>query len=747
MQLATTHETEEATMLLAYAVGGATDTTLIPKAYTWEGLCDRLMSPRVGNKDGSYYIRGGKLRVNRRADENLQEAELLILDVDSTFDPVTGEISPGGPPLQDVASVLSTFGYTFVAHTSHSARPQDGFWKYRVVFPAKTRTQEELCDCLDYILAQLHGKGVYIADVVEARRWSQPWFLPRVRTEADREHFVAIRNDGLPFDVVAALEWAEARRKADAAIHAAKTAQTPQGSPTAPAASFAAFNDGVGLEGVRDALEGAGYRFGYFDRRQQCYRYMRPGSESKTCGVVVFRGSQGHWCTYSHHGSADPLSGRVHDPFDLIVALQYNGNRSAAARALIPRIEEPSIVERLASRHVAGEARPVSENSAQSSSEPDRVQPAAFLTSEQTKPGKPADKPKRKVELIPWGGLKDEPVRWLVKDILPAASFVAIYGKPGSGKSFVALYLASSVASNLYAFGKETTTGQVVYIAGEGGAGLKRRRDALLRQHDLPDDLPIHFVKAQLNLSTSLDDMEALFAAIREKSLSPSLIIFDTFARIFIGDENSAKDVGACIAILGAIQAEFNCCVCIIHHSAKNNDQTMRGSSALLGAVDTELHCERVGPEGSKERVGSLTITKQKDGEDMLRFGFKLNLVQLSPLDPDATSLALEPITGEQLGKEFTRSKVETKINGYQGQALRALKDAIEESGESPAVAGEHIPSGVKCVPESLWRQYWKQVTTAEAGAQERNAWAHAKKTLSDKRMLGKWGEWCWLTS
>ena len=752
-------------MLLAYAVGGATDTTLIPKSYTWEGLCDRLMSPRVGNKDGSYYIRGGKLKANKRADENLQEAELLILDVDSTFDPVTGEITAGGPPIDDVARVLSQLGYTFVGHTSHSARPQDGFWKYRIVFPAKMRSQEELCDCLDYIIAQLHGEGVYIADVAEARRWSQPWFLPRVRTEEDKAHFRAVRYDGLPFDVVAALEWAQERKKADAAIHAAKQTAQAQQAHSAPqnvpegadksrdgtgSTSFQSFNDSVGLEGVRSALEAAGYRFGYFDRRQQCYRYMRPGSESRTCGVVVFKGSQGHWCTYSHHGSADPLSGRVCDPFDLITTLQYGGDRKAAARALIPRVEEPSIVEQIAARQAAGEARPMTDSAKGNSEQPFNLQPAGVRTSEQSKAGEKTatgEKLKRKIELIPWGGLKDEPVRWLVKDILPAASFVAIYGKPGSGKSFVALYLASAVAGALEAFGKETTSGQVVYVAGEGGAGLKRRRDALIKQHDLPEDLPIHFVKAQLNLSTSLEDMEALFAAIREKSLAPSLVILDTFARIFIGDENSAKDVGACIAILGAIQAEFNCCVCIIHHSAKNNDQTMRGSSALLGAVDTELHCERVGPEGSKERVGSLTITKQKDGEDMLRFGFKLNLVQLSQLDPDATSLALEPITGDQLSKEFTRSKVETNVSGYQGQALKALREAIEAAGTFPSVAGEDIPPGVKCVRESLWRQYWRQKTTADAGAKERNAWADARKALTDKKLFGKWGEWCWLTS
>lgn len=745
MTLTATHETEDATMLLAYATGGATDTELHIKAYTWDGFCARLMSPRVGNKDGSYYIRGGKLRANKRSDENLLEAELLILDADSTFDPVTGEVSPGAPPLHVVADHLKDMGLRFVAHTSHSARPQDGFWKYRIVLPAFLRSSSELGDCLDFIIAQLHGRGIFLADVVEARRWSQPWFLPRVRSEDDREHFVAIANDGLPFDVSAALDWAEGRRQAEAHIHAAKT-RLPSPEPSqghGEASAFGAFNDAASLDWVRDTLEGAGYRFGYFDRRQQCYRYMRPGSESGTCGVVVFRGSQGHWCTYSHHGSADPLSQKVCDPFDLATILRFSGDRKAAARALLPRpAPEPSIVEQISARQVESPARLI--NSASTlldptvnQTEPFIVQPQAGSTSEQSK---------KRINLIPWGELQDVPVKWLVKDILPAASFAAIYGKPGSGKSFAALYLAAGIASGRDTFNKPVTQGSVIYVAAEGGAGMKRRTDALMQQHGFDGNLPIHFVKAQLNLSTSLDDMQALFAAIREKSLNPAAIFLDTFARIFIGDENSAKDVGACIAILGAIQAEFDCTVIIIHHSAKNSQNpTMRGSSALLGAVDTELHCEKVSAETSPDRVGSLTVTKQKDGEDGLRFGFRLHMIQLNPLDPDATSLALEPIHSDALGQAIARKSVEKGPDGYQGQALTALEKAISDAGEVPSVAGTHIPAGTKCVKESLWRQYWKCETTAEVGNKERCAWRDAKLALKDKRLTGNWAEWCWI--
>ena len=733
MTLQTTHATEEDTMLLAYALNGATDVALHVKAYTWEGFCDRLMSPRVGNKDGSYYIRGGKLKAPKRSDENLIEAELLILDADSTFDPVTGEVSSGAPPLPVIAEALARMGITFVAHTSHSARPQDDFWKYRIAIPARLRSPEELNDCLDFLLAQLHGQGIYLSDVVEARRWSQPWFLPRVRTEIDKLHFVAMRHDGLPFDVVAALEWAEGKRKAEAEIHAAKTAPKPR---TEAAESFKAFNDAATLQWVQGVLEGAGYKFGYFERRTQSYRYMRPGSESKTHGVVVFRGSQGHWVTYSHHGSADPLSNRVCDPFDLITALQFGGDRKAAARALLPRLApEPSIVEQIAARQVEGFAQPVT---SAKEPEPFILQPAAQVTSEQTKP-------KRKVELIPWRDLQDVKVRWLVEDVLPAASFAAIYGRPGSYKSFVALNLAACIASGRDAFGKAVEQGPVIYVAGEGGAGLKRRRDAILRHMGLDDDLPIFFVKSQLNLRSSLEDYDALCGAIDAIGVKPVLVIFDTFARIFAGgEENSAKDVGETIVILGAIQERYETAVAIIHHAGKDESKGMRGSSALLGAVDTELECIKISPEDSEDRIGKLTVTKQKDGEDGLIFGYRMETVQLSDIDPAASSLAVVPISeaeAEQAG--VVKNKKKRTITAAHRKVLKALQDAIGQEGEQINMPG--IPAEAKCVRESFWRSVYYSQSPAD-NDNKRKSYNRAKAALWEGGTIGCSGSFVWIS-
>ena len=50
-----------------------------------------------------------------------------------------------------------------------------------------------------------------------------------------------------------------------------------------------------------------------------------------------------------------------------------------------------------------------------------------------------------------------------------------IFGQPASGKSFLAVDLAASIATGRAFQGLKTQKGDVVYIAGEGYRGLKRR--------------------------------------------------------------------------------------------------------------------------------------------------------------------------------------------------------------------------------------------------------------------------------
>jgi hypothetical protein len=723
---------DSTSITLGIATGGATDVKLKPTLFSWESFKNRLRSPRIGDKGGSYYIRGGDLIENKRSDENLRIGELIILDGDSSFDPETGEIVNGAPDLNKVCAALEEMGITFCAHTSHSYVP-DKLWKYRIIIPAKLDSGETLTACVAYLIDSFVARGIHLADVPENHRWSQPWFTSRVRDRAANEEFLFFEHTGAVFDSYGAVLWNDARVLA---AEATAKARAPAAGPVEKSGAIAEFNDSHGLEWVRSELESAGYRFGYFDRAHDAYRYMRPGSSTKTFGLVVFKGSMGHWCTYSHHGSADRLSCKVCDPFQLVAELRYGGDLKAAAAGVLQKVAKPSVVEQLAQR---AEKRNLERE----------LEAYSLGDVEEAPTGAPIApsviEPKRRIELIKWGELRDEPVRWTIKDILPANSFCALYGHPGSYKSFAAFYLACCIAGGLEAFGKPSVQGPVIYIALEGGAGLKRRRDALKQSMGLPDDLPLYFIKTQLNLGSTLEDRDAVVAEIKRLGVKPSLVIIDTFARATPGlEENSAKDVGGAITIMSSLQDDLGCGVLIIHHSGKDQARGMRGSSALLGAVDLELECQKISQEGSADRIGKLTVTKQKDGEDGIVLGYRMDVIALSQIDPEATSLALVPIAENELadaskvkGAKENKTGVDAKI------ALEALHQAVSEGGDVPPI-GDRAPRGTKAVREALWRDYWRKTTTKEGGA-ERTGWARAKENLTTTGRAAHWGEWWWI--
>lgn len=94
------------------------------------------------------------------------------------------------------------------------------------------------------------------------------------------------------------------------------------------------------------------------------------------------------------------------------------------------------------------------------------------------------------------------------------------------------------------------------------------------------------------------------------------MLIVDTLANTFGGNENQQVDANSYLATLRMFQELGP--VVVIHHNKKGEDE-FRGSTALLGAVDT-----MVGVKQSKHGVIDVTLTKQKDGDP----AFKLSLRQ-----------------------------------------------------------------------------------------------------------------------
>jgi hypothetical protein len=337
--------------------------------------------------------------------------------------------------------------------------------------------------------------------------------------------------------------------------------------------------------------------------------------------------------------------------------------------------------------------------------------------------------------------LQDVKVKWLVKDMLPAKAFSAIYGRSGAGKSFFAMYLAAMVAAGREAFGLDTEQGDVVYLALEGGAGLRRRRDALMQRYGLPDDLPVHFVKAQMNLRSSLDDLHALIEAIKARDIKPAVIFVDTLARAYAGgEENSSAEMMQFVSVMAALQDALDCAVCVVHHSGKDESRGMRGSSALLAAVDAELELTRISDDEATEPVCTVKSTKQKDGMDGLSWSFRLDLMHVSQLDPDATSLVVHPLNENV---EAKRRADPNRLPAGQKIVFDALKEAIEDAGES--VGLDRIPADAKCVKVGLWREYFYSKSALDAES-KRKAFNRGVTALQKSGTCKVWADWVWIS-
>ena len=335
------------------------------------------------------------------------------------------------------------------------------------------------------------------------------------------------------------------------------------------------------------------------------------------------------------------------------------------------------------------------------------------VTEELELPATPLQREGFKLEA--WDSIEDEPVEWLINGVIPQRSFVALYAPPASFKSFIALDIAECIATGRAFLGNQITRrGAVLYIAGEGHGGIGSRIKALKTHHATPVGAPVYFLRRQVNLRSSKTDLQDLVAAIDDlkaiQEINFELIIIDTLARAFGGgNENASEDMGAFITAAGAIQGRYECGLLVVHHAGKDTTKGLRGHSSLLGAVDTELEIIRI--EGAKPPKGILHISKQKDGEDGQRIGFKMVDVTTGSsgvIDFEgASSLAVE-VDGEldtTVKQKVKATPPNRKLKGHAQTLFDSLHIAIKKFGEMQVVDGMRN----KCITLDQWKAEFRK--------------------------------------
>lgn len=206
-----------------------------------------------------------------------------------------------------------------------------------------------------------------------------------------------------------------------------------------------------------------------------------------------------------------------------------------------------------------------------------------------------------------------EPIRWLVKGWIQRGALHVIHGAPGSGKTFVTLHAAMTMATGGGNwFGQRVKPARVACLVGEGHQGLKARIALWRQHHDRAGDCNMWVSKAGVALDTP-QGYQFAATSLRQISSPLDVIIIDTLHRHFEGNENSAQDAARLLSACSAFQQEFGCAVILVHHPGNDEaaQQRMRGSSAFRGAIDHEISVRN--PKNGKPI--EISQLKAKDSE------------------------------------------------------------------------------------------------------------------------------------
>lgn len=360
----------------------------------------------------------------------------------------------------------------------------------------------------------------------------------------------------------------------------------------------------------------------------------------------------------------------------------------------------------------------------------------------------------------------------LIKGILTRGEVTMLVGPSGSGKSFLATDMALSIARGedlapMTIGGRVTSPrvrrGGVVYVAGEGARGLKKRLRAYIKVHGLGgQDLPFILLTLPVDLHSSDEHTNKLIDECkrheemfrRDHDCGLELVVFDTLSASTPGaNENASDDMSRLLGRSHRIARECGCAVQLVHHMNASGARE-RGHSSLRANVDSVIEIQKLESRDADNRyIRQAKVTKQKDGEDGIAWKFVLRGVELGQ-DEDGdpiTSCVVAQAAGEELSAPEGSAK--RPMNVKLSIALRALSAAIERAGRPAPNHVEKAPTGPYCVTLAEWRDEMALLIAGENedpdALKERTKKARdrACDELINRNYMRKHGDWVWRTN
>ncbi len=182
------------------------------------------------------------------------------------------------------------------------------------------------------------------------------------------------------------------------------------------------------------------------------------------------------------------------------------------------------------------------------------------------------------------------PRPWLVRDVIPGAQVTELRGDGGAGKSTLALQLCVAAITGRAWLNMPVASGPAIYLASEDDADeLRRRLDAIA----------VHFGVTDANLSglhlwpLAADDPALVInsggcveptARFDElvghvEQIRPAVVVLDSRADVFAGEEMNRNQVRAFIGILRKLALETRAAVLVLAHPSLNGQANRTGNS------------------------------------------------------------------------------------------------------------------------------------------------------------------------
>lgn len=219
----------------------------------------------------------------------------------------------------------------------------------------------------------------------------------------------------------------------------------------------------------------------------------------------------------------------------------------------------------------------------------------------------PADSPLRALDLADLAG-KSVPARqWYIEGMIPARNVTLLSGDGGTGKSLLALQIAVAGALGIGTLDLKPKHGRTLVLAAEDDQDEVHRRIAdICREHGvgmagLADRLRVYPLAGE-NAELARPDIRSkvivptkMYEALLDEvaTFRPDLVVLDTSADLFGGDEVNRAQVRQFVGLLRAIAIGFDTAVLLLSHPSVQGMQTgtgLSGSTAWNNSVRSRLY-------------------------------------------------------------------------------------------------------------------------------------------------------------